>query len=565
MTEIIDDAIDVALQIGTESSGVTDSVENSFENDAIFWEVVEMRTEISQASEPNFAKGKVVPRNRYGEEIQEIISGGLIDSAELEDTFQSSNGFSRLVGSHFRLEVSTEFVSVDSSESENKTRSLVEQSNKEVEEDTLLFNGRLANISPIGTNLFEVTAYGPGQNAFNNVDSSGSLITQKLDLRGEEIGFIENDAGRELRPFEFSRRVEAPTIIRTILDEAGIDKRTVIEDDLQGTRFSPSKREALRKAGAGVLTQPDDKPIRLFFRKAVVSVEDALNRIKEQANTEYWFDKTGEFYFASPNNEAVGSAGSQVFEINLITDTSAGMKTPPYQSVKVIAPAVDSVSGDNAEEFISDDDEKLIVTANIVQSNTGEEETTRELIQLDPDNLQSPTFEYINSELVTDEQAENTAISLANEFIKQQASGKVTITGMPEIQIFDGILMPNTKRQPMGGQLYGVQRVIHKLNSDDGFLTEIEVGGPTDQVREIADLSESDLSVIPTPVDTDDNVNVVTEFGEKRAHGPSFRDSNNNGIPDRLEPSRPKPASLTADSDSDEDDDSNTPPARGER
>jgi hypothetical protein len=64
--------------------------------------------------------------------------------------------------------------------------------------------------------------------------------------------------------------------------------------------------------------------------------------------------------------------------------------------------------------------------------------------------------------------------------------------------------MPDTEKQPMGGQIYDVYSVKHKLNSSDGFVTEITVAGPNPSLRGDIDVGvPGDRNIIPTSIERD--------------------------------------------------------------
>lgn len=505
MTDIIEDNVQVDLQIGTERLAETGSFpvrdeepgKSSFDEDAIYWDVIELKVEISQVVSPNYVKGRVTIKPEFSNSINKIVNSNIDENNSLPN-----NGISRLVGSRFRLEANNELVALPENEETNTSlRGLTTEQN--VEEDNLLFDGRLANISPVGTNVYEIVAYDPGQQAFNIGEESGSIINQKLDFTGEEINFRDpEDSSDNNVTGDHSQR--AIDIAREVADAAGLGSKT----NIQNSAF----RQARVSTGINRAAY-----IRVEFEKLVVPVKEALNRVREATNTEWWFDKDGTFYFGDP---ATFGGGVSTYETRLIKDTSAGITTPPYQSVRVIGSGVATTEGWSGSSKIQDDEDKIVKEANIGLPSAGGEQS-EVVIELDPrGELTEPTFKYINAEISTDEQAQNTALKIADELIKQQAEGKVTVVGFPEIQPFDGILMPNSDEQPMGGQLYDVYSVTHKLNGSDGFVTEIEVAGPNPKLRGDVTVRQDEdgnpTNIIATSTDRD----VYTPDGQKRAFKP---------------------------------------------
>jgi len=515
MTKILQDNVDTVLQIGTTGESITEgsSEPGTYtinENNGIFWDVVEMEVELTQAAMPNYAKGKVTPKPQYQQALKEKLdisaqNPGARATAEGETP---NRGFSRLIGSKFVFEAKNNFVAQEGTDGTTVPR----VSDPSADSDDLLFNGRLANISPIGTDLYKVRAYDPGQQVFNVGEDSGSLMNQKLELSGNTVRGL---AGEPLDPSEQSAippapnnepggyEVSAEDLVNFVVREAGFSKKVVDTESLR--QFGAGPRGTRLRSGG--------ENIYISFKNSVVPVKDALNKLRNQARAEFWFDKDGTFYFGDPSELG---GGVSTYLVNLITDTSAGITTPPYQSVRVIGSGVASESGWAGNAKIQSQSNKIVKEANI-----GLPDTTpgSPAIQLNPDSLFEPTFKYVDSSISTEETAENTALKVADKLIAQQAEGTVTLVGFPEIQPFDGILLPNTPEQPMGGQLYDVYAVKHRVNADDGFVTEISVAGPNPNIRGSIDASVAgESNQISTPNDLDNAV--YTSDGEKRAFAP---------------------------------------------
>lgn len=502
MGDILSDTIEIDLQIGSfeDEDGNTQEIK---------WDVIQAKTELTQAAIPNYVDMIVTPQPQFTEQISNIINPDTPD-----DEFPN-NGIGRLVGEPFELNVDNEFVAVES-ESDNPDEKTIAQKttvSTETEEETLLFKGRLANISPIGNNLYEAIAYGPAQQNFNIGEESGSILNKKIIFSGTTKvvfpgEFADNpDEVEGDPPTDFT----VNDLLNLVVEETGLG------DVAEGETVGDTDIEQF---GSDAL---------LEFENAVVTVKAALNQAREITNSEWWFDKKGTFHFGDPTPDINN------YRLELIKDTTAGMQSPPYQSVRVIGSGVASSDGWGSNSMEQDENNKIVKRVNIARpegenpdkkpedSDEVEEggevgSRAEKILVLDPNELQDPTFKYINAEISTDRQAQNTAIKIGNELIKQQASGKVTVVGLPEVQIFDGIRMPNTDSQPMGGRLYGVYKVVHKLNASDGFITEIEVAGPTpDQIREFGfrdeDDEETGAKIIPTSTERD----VYTPDGKRRA------------------------------------------------
>lgn len=504
MTEIIEDNIDIDLRIGSEQDiynlGIFGGIEIAIDGDPIFWNLIDAKVEISQVATPNYVNMVISPQPQYVEEIE----------SQLQEVTETTGGnpISALVGAEFRLVANNDLIAV--------RNDLSDEEFDDVEEDSLLFQGRLANISPMGDGLYEALAYDPGQQAFNIGAESGSIINQKLDFTGstENPDFVEPEDQKD-NDVEGNPTIEAERLIQLIVDEVGITDFEIelFDGGIKADGTEPGPDTAEQDIFAKKQTLKDGP-----FKNGVVPVKDALDYAREQCRAEWWFDKRGTFHFGKPN--------SQNYQMSLIKDTSAGITTPPYQSVEVVGSSIATTDGWNSANQIQDDDSKIVKRAVIAQPKAGGTQASSVII-LDPTDEQfqqyKPPFKYVNAELSTDEQVQNAALKIADELAKQQASGTITTVGFPEVEPFDGVIMPNSEDQPMGGQTYGVYKVTHRLNASDGFTTKIEVAGPTSVLQRV-DLTSGteEDNRIATSIDRE----VYTNDGKRRAFGPGAGEGN---------------------------------------
>lgn len=123
-------------------------------------------------------------------------------------------------------------------------------------------------------------------------------------------------------------------------------------------------------------------------------------------------------------------------------------------------------------------------------------------------DIPGPVYTYRNMEIQTQAEADAVAEQIVSKLHEQQATGSVTVVGFPEIRPLDAITMPQASDstdtnynplQPMGGTKYSVVKVIHKINSSDGFITEITVGGITKEAKvvDIETYGENDRVLVP--------------------------------------------------------------------
>jgi hypothetical protein len=428
MSKVISDTVGVSLEIGGEE-----------------WLLSDGKVELSREAIPNYADiNKMAPN---------VSAGSSFSNPE------------ELLGKEFSLKVNTDIIS---------------ERDTNAEEDTLLFIGNVANISAIGTNVYECVAYDPSQQALNTA-ATGSILSQKVDLDfGREIYFNRNltqGGTTYTREKARTKRFDDGTVGKATEALTEMFKEVDIgEKDIQLTEFGKKingPNGSFRGAVDSQVRFPHENP----------TVRQILDEVTEKTNSKWWFDKRGVFHLGLPE--------PTIHSPQLITDTSAGLTTPPYQSVKVIGSGV--ASGGEYGNVPLNPEKPVVVAANVGVNGDGEPEAdfkfNVEYGEPSP-RLNDPTFVYENRKIITVGQAEKTIKKIVEDLKEQYASGKVTVVGFPEVEVFDVIIMPHAKkskedvanynpRQPMGGSIFGVYKVVHKLNSSDGFKTDIHVAGMT--------------------------------------------------------------------------------------
>ena len=408
-----------------------DNVEVTMTIDGDPWFVVDAEVELSRMDVPNYVDLLMVP-----------------DPDETAPNLP--NPIDNLIGSSFRLEADT---------------ALISERDTDASEDTLLFDGSLANISATGKNSFEGIAYDPAQQAFAPEEDGGSLMNEYIYLGQPEYEYTRLFGPNAGTTYE-SQTIEAVDLAQEIVDELGI---TDYEIELVDGGVTIDGEE-------GTDTFAYNRTI--WLNDNFITVKKALTKIREWCEAEWWFDKEGVFHIGVPRPTK--------HELKFITDADAGKTTPPYQSVRVIGSGSASTEGYSRTNMEIED--KIVVEASIA--------TDEESGAVIPNfgETKSPVFEYQNIEVTNQEQAESTAKKLVEDLAEQQSSGTVTVVGFPEVVPMDGIVMPAgsdgdypaddiRNDQPMGGFAYGVYKVIHRLNASDGFITKIHCAGLTGVTR----------------------------------------------------------------------------------
>lgn len=398
------------------------------------WYVKEMRIELSKVSSPDYVDMTIIP--------------------DPNETLPYLPSVDRLVGNEVTVDVDNSLLSERDTPSEEVTR---------------LFTGKLANISPTGKHIYEAVIYKPLHQPFNvneeegqetgaainkTIDITGSITDygERLEKFGRNIGFTQTD----------SYYIRASQLVNDILDVMNV----------------PSEKRNIRMAEGGETfngyTGGFDKLIKFDHKED--TIDSILERIRRETKSEWWFDRKGNFNFGTPRPTE--------HKLRFITNGSAGRTTPPYQSVVVIGSSVASKKGRPKASMVDGNPTvKTATIANVFNEKGATKESGVAKFGIPPEELPEPVYTYRNDEITTDDQAENTAATIIKDLAEQQAEGTVTVVGFPEVTPLDAVKMPNSEIQPMGGYSFGVYKVVHKINTSDGFITEISVGSPVGATR----------------------------------------------------------------------------------
>jgi hypothetical protein len=424
MTEVIADTVEVDMKIDGEK-----------------WLLSEVKVELSRNRTPNY-----VDINKMAPDIEAGAS------------YKNPND---LIGKDFSLNVDNDLIS---------------ERDTDASEKTLLFKGKLANISAIGTNVYEGIAYDPSQQALNSQEK-GNILNQEVEIQNPLIdyGNLISTGGAYLTEGGSTEYTTDTIVIKASKAlEQVLGPSPIEEKDIQ---LSDSGKEIVGPRGS--FTGAEDVFVR--FDDSNPRVGEALQKIAEETKSFWWFDREGVFHFGVPE--------PTIHAPQLITDTSAGLTTPPYQSVKVIGSDVASSTG--YSNSTQNPAEPIVKGANLTLNSNGEPEAKIKDIKFgEEDDLTEPTFVYENQEIIIEAQANNVVEKIAEDLGEQYVSGKLTVVGFPEVEIFDVVIMPHAEeskqdvgnyspRQPMGGGVFGVYKVVHKLNPGDGFITDIHTAGMT--------------------------------------------------------------------------------------
>jgi len=419
MSEIYNDNVQIDMTIGGDE-----------------WLVSEAEVQLSQVDTPNFVDiNKMVPAE--GVKVPSPVTS--------------------LVSKDFELHADNDLYSERASDAS---------------EDTLLFKGKLANISAIGTKSYEGIAYDPSQQPVaapgegSGFGGNGSVLNHKIYVRSPYYGVLFQWGLTSGTTYEPKTRKGSELAAKVAREIPGVD-----DYEIQLT-----KGGVTREGPNGSVTGAFDRELK--FENVTTTIQNAVTKIKEECECDWWFDKEGKLYFGVPEPIA--------HELRFITDASDGITTPPYQSVKVIGSGVATEEGYSKKQLVAED--RITIKATFAEKKPGEYQAVFE--EDAETDLPEPMFTYRNAEISTEAQARSTAKKIVEDLAKQAADGEITVTGFPEITPFDAVIMPHASEEkkekgipnyqegmPMGGNRYGVYKVVHRLNGSDGFKTKVEVCG----------------------------------------------------------------------------------------
>jgi hypothetical protein len=507
--ETIEDEIDVNLFIGRLGDPTAQ------------FDVVEMEVEHTKYNIANYASGVIVP-------AQDNDNSENITSAQI----RALSGQPAFLYARTSIQVGAV------------------QENKD---NALIFKGNVANIVPTGEgNLISILLFDPSQESFSyseDGENPKNFINNSVDFSN-----IEGEISEVFGVKEDQQSLPAADIVETILTDPqfdlGFENGEVFilgENDRFGeNEFAQSPfGDGGGVEGSGVNLYQADYIIELKdentvqtdnvlqatnlpvnFQETDTTVYNIFSKIREKTGAEFWFDRFGVFHFGAPRPTK--------HELQFITETTAGLTTPPYQGVKVISqPKRSSEIADEFNEItVNDLNRRDEVGVFAVEASIARQDV-RETIRLsqgqteegaivgsekvvvfhDSDDtvVAKPQFEYIDYSLITQAQVLNAAKSFLKDIIDQAADGEITVLGFPEVELYDGIKMPDTNVQPMGGSEFSVTKIVHEISSD-GFLTRLFVGGvltPPDELSgEFDTVSLGNFQVTnplpPATTDTED-------------------------------------------------------------
>jgi hypothetical protein len=240
----------------------------------------------------------------------------------------------------------------------------------------------------------------------------------------------------------------------TKVDDGVGDRRRVVSFDalhqLKQTFISVSfdgiaAREAFRRVAAATDVSLNVRP----------TLEETITTSVKDKRADVVLDKlttlTDTVSFITRGNDLLVTTLDDIGldrDLENIIDTSAGKRSPQYQSVQVIGNTPTSRRGFEARHLLSS--QPVLAEAGAGQ----------------------PSFIYEDDSITSQQQAVNAAQSLLKKLKKQQQGGFVKTVGRADVLPFDRVALPDAQ----GGGEFIVDGVEHRI-SEDGFITRHELGG----------------------------------------------------------------------------------------
>lgn len=406
LASVVEDNIDISVYMGP--SDAFDVINDRlFPNDrARQYDVLSLEIELTNSTETNYVIGEVVGR------------GHNIKPRE---------------GSTFRSDwPEQDIITIDI---DNE----LTEAQRDSDEITRAFTGVISNASRLGSDRFEFMAFWPG---FNELQNSEVIVSPPPGLVSAEMVDYS------------SRRILISRLARSI----GV-RLTLDTPFTYNINVAPGGVVVGTRPNGTEITAGSDLEVTVDSWRMPITTENSdglLTRIEEASNSIWDVDRWGNFYFGAPQPSS--------HKLRYITETSAGLQSPAWRSVRVIGDGVVSEDGWSNSALINE--RPIAIKENIDDSDIDE-------------GLAEPTFTYRNMEINTQAEAREVKNKILEELREQMASGEIRVVGHPEVWPGDAVEMPDSRNQPFGLERFLVKKVTHRINSSDGFLTIIEVGGIT--------------------------------------------------------------------------------------
>ena len=336
----------------------------------------------------------------------------------------------------------------------------------------------------------EVRVFVTAKSEINPEETTRDLLADGVIFSGRLDSVKQNEEGI-ITVSAYDTRHRLQNINVQFVTETEIGPRKAIELLLTGGEANDSAYDSITSnladaqmkkpyVSANLGRNEDVEPVRQWefgTTNRKESLISALNHVLGATDAEIWVDRNGILRIESAPER-------QPWETPLITEVNAGEDSRNASSV--------IVEGGNTASQLSIQSQYLSPE----QTATGEAEITA-------DQREAPEKEITAPGAITREEIDNRAMREAKRQQQQRNMGSVTIIGNAEIDLIDQIIIPDSLEYDLSditGQdtseideaadgnffsgKYKVDGLTHKIDAQNGFLTEIQLAPSLEQTYE---------------------------------------------------------------------------------
>lgn len=173
-----------------------------------------------------------------------------------------------------------------------------------------------------------------------------------------------------------------------------------------------------------------------------VPITKVLNEVTKRTNTVWYVDRTNTLNVTKPQVRIWKLDGDFVGET-----PGVNADEMPYQKVVVTGQSPASEFGQEAAHLFTIDNPTAT-------AGNGE-----------------PVYNYTSNQIRTEGEAKAVAQAIYDKFRRQAATGTLNVIGQGEQ------FLPYDVMRTPDGDSFSIKKMTHDINSDDGYVTEIEAGG----------------------------------------------------------------------------------------